>query len=664
MSRLQHPNHPHPSDELLKPTPLPEKTSTEFNPELDLQLEMDSKFDFAKSPLIPKTFGSLDEATLKEISNKTVEHFLAENKHTQHLSRDIAHHQDDSLQDTQDQCVVTISRKGSTIPPDRVFSVLTPDNDSSNEDDVAAVCFDIQDLIRADKEKPKLSRDNPNFDLIPNVALNNSDFDLDPKIVQRYNLGFQYWPATFTTKIRAHEANFIETQVNRDLIDAKTTTSFVKDILTPILEYLFLKVDGLFDAIFGTGFIARFTKKVAKGLGWLIKKIFHSVAYLTKFIWNNPFFLNLAIYILNILKIIWCVWYQGPSVGLESLGAWAAKQWTYQAGSGTWKALIALSVDIAKCTIGNLWSCIQTSMQWFFKVVWRLSPSILSNLTSVYGFEFMTYGIPGFLENLFGPHSTALRKEAAGYAKLDWPLFYAALPLLLPKLLQILLQIIPIPKSMVKVHQVKKNILELLPYVAAVQLYLNNYIGFLWNILTTIWYCARGSKECCFPSTLKEKYSIAIAEEKVTQKKGYFNRALEAMWSDDRIKQHLNTTNFEVNGLRIHMYMLRSDFLQQLGLEKSITLPKWIRNVKQHQAFWNRQVFFGVSAQEVQKKYPEAVQSYCFATKTKKKQRLPRCIKYILLSKLPTSLQQALDKMNHDLYVQNNNNNNRSFVLE
>jgi hypothetical protein len=330
--------------------------------------------------------------------------------------------------------------------------------------------------------------------------------------------------------------------------------------------------------------------------------------------------------------------------------------------STVWKAILTFAKAFVACAPALLTydfiSCGKAAFELIFTNLWNVPATLIHTALTASGLKFIANGVNTFLTHLIGKESDALRQEAMGLLSLDWTVFMNALPLLLPNMLIRMMDFLPIPAFLVSPL---KNGVQFVTSISNYHKFFTYYLSLLWDILTTLWYCFRGSGECCYPSVLKEKYKAAKEREakgvdigvgqRLSNAFGTLGRQFTSLFSDERVKRHLFSTGLILDGLEVHMYVLRPDFLSQLQLEKSKTLPKWIREMQAHPRFWREQVFYGVSAQEVEKIHPEAVCSYCFTQKKMKRSKhLPRCTKYILYSKLPHKLRRTLDQMNYDLY--------------
>lgn len=382
LSRNIHHHDLHPHPEMLEESKgLLETSKTKMEGNLVVSKEQlvlgiegkdPSKLDFTEQSqaFIPFTMSKVEPHTSLAIATNIVTDFFARGD-LNPLFRLQGQHQDARLGRNQrkEPCEIWIGNGDRTTPPQRVFSILVSDVENENykktaqggrEEDVrlVVVCYDLLDLLDAEKEnKNKLDADHPNYELIPNIAVDNK-YQMDPHILRKYGLDFAYFSPKDSQVIRLHNENFVEIVTARQSIEMNVVASLIKDVLTPIFSYLLQSVGGLFEAIFGDSFIGQLGKAVGKSLTvafaavkstvgyiassigklvstavqvsptvlWVLKKIYSSGVFLAKFIWNNPVFVNAAIFILNAVKIVLCVWWQGPKVGIETLSSWLERQ--------------------------------------------------------------------------------------------------------------------------------------------------------------------------------------------------------------------------------------------------------------------------------------------------------------------------------------------------
>jgi hypothetical protein len=646
---------------------------------------------------VPYTLAQLDMSTRLNIATNIVEDFFVRDD-LKGLMNKQGEHRDARLgrDQSKEPCEIWIGNGNKSTPPDRIFSILAPDTQDMNyiaakkgtkkvkDFRMVVVCFDVLDLLVAEEEnKKKISPQDEKYNLIPNIAV-ESKYKVDPHILKQYALTFAYFSKKDSEIIRIHSKNFVEVESARQSIERNVAFSFVKDILTPIFSYLFQTVGGLFEAIFGDGFIARLGKTIGKTIGkiysyvssavsyiasgvkkviqvsptvsWVIRKIYSSAKFLTKFIWNNPMFLNCAIFIIKAIQIILCVWWQGPKVGIETLSSWLETQWAWKTGKHTWTALVTLAKAIAQCGSvwlgGSLMDCITAAGTSFGKTLFNFTDVVVDGIATATGLKFVAGAIKDSFNMLIGKEIEALRGEAMAYLSLDWEMFKKALPILLPRLLMVITNFLPLPAFLINWTQKGMNLIN---RGVAYYTFYHNYVHLLVEVFIVFWNCYRGSGDCCYPQSYKDRYAEAIRRKEAGETKDFEERvgdtfsmlgrrisgAIGSLISDERVKYEIMTTDLIVDHLSIKLYSLRPDFLHQLGLAKGKKLPKWIRDMQCDRGFWEHQLFFSVSAQELERHYPLAVKQYCF-TKS-------QCVRYILLSALPPNLRRTLFRLNHDL---------------
>lgn len=289
--------------------------------------------------------------------------------------------------------------------------------------------------------------------------------------------------------------------------------------------------------------------------------------------------------------------------------------------------------------------------------VFNFSQVLIDGIATVTGLKFLIGAVQDSWNMLIGKEMEALRGEAMAYLSLDWEVFKKAMPIILPRLLSLLMNLIPLPPFLINWAQ---GGMRLISKAINYYTFYHNYVHVLIDLITTFWYCYRGAGDCCYPQDYKDRWSAAVEKKAKGQTKGFAEsigdtlnmagrRVFGALLSDERVKVEMMSTDIVVSKIRIRLYSLRPDFLERLQLKHTKPLPKWIREMKNDASFWSHQLFFGVSAQEVQKYFPKAVKQYCLSTR-RKYQNQPRCVKYILISRLPQNLKYALQVLNDNLH--------------
>ena len=446
-------------------------------------------------------------------------------------------------------------------------------------------------------------------------------------------------------------------------------------LIAPIVKYCCYKIPGFFESMFGPENVGKLSK-ILFPLSWLaqkgwlvikkvgkffyempliqaiVHKVWSTTEWFLRFIYNNALLINLSFLCFQILKTFFCIYFMGPKLGIHSLKEWLKSQ-TVLLESNRWvQIFITIFENSLECLftggtipiLGRLWSCV--------KLVGNLLAGVLhlplSMINSISGILHAI--IPVSDVNHIFWNQENLREEALKIFNLDWDIVLSILPLLLPKIIRLFLGFLPIPPYLWR--PIDKG-LALISGGYQIMNAFGFLVRFSIDAVSTVWNCINFSGNCCFPRLWKEQNirfeeisklsTFAKISEAPKQLLSYLGQYLP---SDERAKIRLGYSGVQIDGMNIYLYTLNPIYLRKFfshySTGSSTKKPKYLRRLYQSTNFCKKgQIFYSVSANEIEKQIPLAVKQICLRKKD--------CYRYIIFDHLPKKLQYALFSLNMDL---------------
>ena len=661
----------------------------------------------------PAFLGDLPPETTNHMLGHVTTTMLSQDKEKQINQRIVSTENNLNL---NKKCIINVGNLNN-LNPARIISFVAIDENEKSTDssNINYICFDVTELEKAAREDWKRQEEftrkkisNIRDVVVPNVALQHLKADT----YVRYHFEFTHFDLAASRRIHDHFEQY------EKLIQEGSTSTFdaigyvIDFVLGPIIRFLSNTITGFFETVFGVETVGTLSKiffpvSWLASKGWLIvkkvgsffynmsliqmiiEKVWNTGSWYMKFVYKNAFLINIVIYGLRIIRILFCIYFFGPQVGIKFIEDWLNKQ-AVLLQLGDWaKQFISIVKQLVTCisTIlsGNAWralyDCLWGGLSTILGTGWTLLQTVWTTIrTSV----AQLIPIAGF-DAIF---QTAAEVRAAGIdlLSLDWDIVFMGLRIFLPRLIRIVLPFLPI--FPILVTPVNFGIKLMDSYFQILNCY-GTVVTFFTETVWEIWNCINWSGNCCFPKGWKDQYGDLEKKEADAKKKQEEEEARRKKekeeeevrktektakeakeWkeasllgkvglfvrSDERAKTILFNPKITVNGLNIYLYEINNSYIEKICKQNLCPFPTWYTKIQKDESWLHAgEQFFSVSAQEVEKRYPTAVHTYYFnkKPKTRKKQtknEKKESFKFLFFDKLPIETQEMLKYLNYSLF--------------